>query len=522
MGAIKKFITPQILVGVIGVIALVTIGVVFVVTSSSPRLAYSAVSQGPITEEVDTTGTVKAAEEVDLSFQRAGQIASVHAPVGSTVAAGTLLASLSASDASAALEQAEASLAVEQAKLDSLNAGTRPEDVAVSETAVTGAKSALAQAKVVVVQAVADAYIKSDDAIHNKIDQFMQNPRGAAPKLMVPLSDSQTEIDIESGRVGIEAILSSWQKSVTAASSATDPDISSITAEAKINLAKIGAYLDTVALGFSTLTPSASLSAATVQSDQASVAAGRSEISASASAVINATIAETAAENALASAKSSLALKQAGTTPADIEAQVAQVAAAEASVHAAQAELGKTVIRAPITGVITKNDAHIGATASPGAVLISMNSAAKFQIEAKVSEADLGKIAVGNDVRVFLDAYPNGAAFPAKVIAIDPAATIENGIASYKVTAEFTTDDPDVKAGLTGNLHIITATKDDVLMVPTSALITKGDSIYVLRKGPKQDELVEVQVGIAGENGSTEIQSGLSEGDQVRSFGSSE
>jgi RND family efflux transporter MFP subunit len=180
------------------------------------------------------------------------------------------------------------------------------------------------------------------------------------------------------------------------------------------------------------------------------------------------------------------------------------------------------VIRAPIGGVITKNDAHVGGTAAPGVVLISMNSTARFQVEAYVSEADFAKIAVGDEVSVFLDAYQNAPAFRAHVTAIDPAATIQNGVASYKVTAQFDTDDAQIKAGLTANLHIISAKKDSVLRVPTSALITKGGIVYVLRKGAKDDELANVKVGITGDDGYTEIQSGLSSGDQVRSFGASE
>lgn len=509
MDALKKFVTPSNLIGAAALVAVASAGIVFVISLRKPASAYSEVSNGGLVEEVDTTGVVKAAEAIDLSFQRSGQIASVNAPVGKVVSPAQTLAYLSAGDVSASLEQAKAALAVQQAKLDAVKVGTRPEDIAVSQIAVTAAESSVAQS-------AQDAYIKADDAIHNKVDQFFQNPRSVSPKLNINISDSQAALDIESNRPGMEILLLSWQKDIAVSSSGngatlTDAQINT----AKNNIAAVSAYLDTVANGLSKLTPSSALPLATIQTYQSNIATARSAVSGSLAALI-------AANNTLLNVKSQLALKQAGATPQDLEAQIAQVAAAEANVHAAEAEMSKAVIRAPIGGVITKNDAHVGGTATPGVVLISMNSTARFQVEAYVSEADFAKIAVGDEVSVFLDAYQNAPAFRAHVTAIDPAATIQNGVASYKVTAQFDTDDAQIKAGLTANLHIISAKKDSVLRVPTSALITKGGIVYVLRKGTKDDELVNVKVGITGDDGYTEIQSGLSSGDQVRSFGASE
>ena len=159
--------TPRNVVAAAVAIAVIAVGIVLVATSQKTQALYVNPTVGPIVQEVDTTGSVKAADSIDLSFQTGGQIASVSAVVGAHVGAGSQLARLSAADLAAALEQAQAALAVQQAKLSGLQAGTRPEDVAVSQAAVAGAASGVSQAKEGVLEAARDAYVKSDDAIHN-------------------------------------------------------------------------------------------------------------------------------------------------------------------------------------------------------------------------------------------------------------------------------------------------------------------------------------------------------------------
>ena len=228
--------------------------------------------------------------------------------------------------------------------------------------------------------------------------------------------------------------------------------------------------------------------------------------------------AEQTAESGLASAQSQYTLKQAGALPTDIEAQQAAVAAAQASVDLAAANLGKTVISAPIAGTVARNDAHLGETAAPGVALITLNSDSNFQVEAYVSEADVAKVTAGQKAQVHIDAYPDEA-FSATVLSVDPAATMQNGVAAYKTTLQFDANDPRIKAGLTANVSLVASTQQNVLTVPSSAIITRGSDHYVLKKNGATDDLVKVDTGIAGKEGTTQILSGLVAGDAIRSFG---
>jgi multidrug efflux pump subunit AcrA (membrane-fusion protein) len=68
-------------------------------------------------------------------------------------------------------------------------------------------------------------------------------------------------------------------------------------------------------------------------------------------------------------------------------------------------------------------------------------------------------------------------------------------------------------------VKIITQSKGNVLSVPTSAIITRGTDHFVLEKTPSGDQEVQVQTGISSASGMTEITSGLTQSDQIRSFG---
>ena len=85
----------------------------------------------------------------------------------------------------------------------------------------------------------------------------------------------------------------------------------------------------------------------------------------------------------------------------------------------------------------------------------------------------------------------------------------------------FDNKDERVRSGLTANISIRTNEKDNVLSVPTSAIITRGNDKFVLVKSPSTGKFAEqkVSVGINGINGYTEIVSGLNIDDEVASFG---
>ncbi len=518
---LRRLLHPQVAIGATAVVALIASGYTLYSIAHVPAASYSSATRGPLVETVDTTGTVVAATSVDLSFQTSGRISYAGPLAGQHVAAGATLATLSAADLAAQLDQAKANLAMQQAKLTGLESGARPEDIALSETTIASASSSLTQAKQGVVAAANDAYQKADDAVHNKVDQFVTNPRSASPTIPFTLNDAQLAQSFITDRLQIEQTFTAWQAYRNSLPS--DPDLintQDLTDTVGAYLKQVSTFLDESATVLTSAVPNTAYPLATIQGYQASVAAGRAAVSADVSALNNAEVAEKSAEAALTNAQSQLLLKQAPASASDIAAQQATIASAQAAVELAQAQLGKTVISAPFSGTITVNNANLGATASPGVPLISMNSDAQFQMDVYVSDADVAKIKPQDSAQVTLDAYSD-TAFPAHVVSIDPAPTVQNGASAYRVVLQFDQNDSRILSGLGGAATITTQSKQDALSVPSSAVITRGNGTYVLKHTGSGDVLTPVTTGIVG-NGVTEIVSGLNEGDEVRSFGTNQ
>jgi multidrug efflux pump subunit AcrA (membrane-fusion protein) len=101
---------------------------------SDPEQERITVTRGDVEQVVSVTGRLKAVQDVELAFQNSGRIASVGVQVGTRVRAGQLLASLDTAELYAQLRDAQASVLAQQAKLEELQSGARPEDLAAKES----------------------------------------------------------------------------------------------------------------------------------------------------------------------------------------------------------------------------------------------------------------------------------------------------------------------------------------------------------------------------------------------------
>jgi multidrug efflux pump subunit AcrA (membrane-fusion protein) len=144
-----------------------------------------------------------------------------------------------------------------------------------------------------------------------------------------------------------------------------------------------------------------------------------------------------------------------------------------------------------------------------------------FEIDANIPEADIAKLKIGADANITFDAYGSDVVFKAKLITIDPAETIIDGVATYKSTFQFVDNDERIKSGMTASLTITGDRRDDVLRVPQRSVITKNGKkfVQVLEGETIVDKAVET--GLRGSDGMIEILSGISEGENVVVFNQS-
>jgi HlyD family secretion protein len=434
---------------------------------------------------VSVTGNVEPVSSVDLAFQRSGQINSINVVVGDQVYAGETLATLASADLRATLAQAQANVQAAQAKLDELQAGSAPADIAVEQTKLANDQIALGVAQNAVSDAMTTVGTTIDDAVRNKADEFFSNQNSAQPVFNLP-TGSSLQTTIQNERLAMDPILTYADNlSVSISSSAAMASASSTVLyseldTAKTNLNALGTFINTLATAVNGLSASSNLPQATIDNDKAIALAGLNEINSEISAVTSAEQGLQTAQAAVDVENSVLAQVETPSRPQDIEAQAAAVAEAQASVENAQAELAQTILVSPIDGVVTAKNKDVGEIVSADSAVISVISGGSFDIEAYVAETDIGNVKVGDNADITLDAYPN-VDFTAKVVTVDPGETITEGVPTYKVTLNFVSSDERIKSGMTANIDITTDEVAAALTVPTRSIIQRSDGTWYVR-----------------------------------------
>ncbi len=150
-------------------------------------------------------------------------------------------------------------------------------------------------------------------------------------------------------------------------------------------------------------------------------------------------------------------------------------------------------------------------SSSQAAVVIQNLGSLKASVQ--ISEVDIYKVAPGQKVSLVFDAVEN-LTLTGKVEKIDVIGSVSSGVVNYNVTIGLDTSDARLKPGMSVSATVTTAVKQDVLTVPNAAVKTQGTSHYVeiLQNGAPRQQTVTI--GLTNDT-STEIMSGLSEGDAV-------
>ncbi|HRI37674.1 MAG TPA: efflux RND transporter periplasmic adaptor subunit, partial [Nitrospira sp.] len=151
----------------------------------------------------------------------------------------------------------------------------------------------------------------------------------------------------------------------------------------------------------------------------------------------------------------------------------AQVKQAEAAVNAADLELKYTVIRSPVEGIVVARNIEVGQTvassfATPNLFLIALDLT-KMQVDTNVSESDIGGMSEGKEAVFTVDAYP-GISFAGIVKQVRLAPISVQNVVTYNVVVSVDNADLRLKPGMTANVSIVVAQKDQVLKVPNAAL----------------------------------------------------
>ena len=145
----------------------------------------------------------------------------------------------------------------------------------------------------------------------------------------------------------------------------------------------------------------------------------------------------------------------------------------EAAVANARLDLERTIITAPIDGMVldrkTDKGRTVNASMNAPTLFTLVNDLTKMQINAAVAEADVGTIIEGQDVKFTVDAFPNRT-FTGVVRMVRNAASISSSVVSYATIIDVKNEDLKLKPGMTANVSIIVQQRPNVLRIANGAL----------------------------------------------------
>ena len=227
-------------------------------------------------------------------------------------------------------------------------------------------------------------------------------------------------------------------------------------------------------------------------------------------AVSEAQRAVAAAQEDLNNAKATLAAAQAApatdgdgsTGPSDASTNANAVSTAQRNLASAQATLeqatakaAERTVKAPSSGSIVELNAKVGATLTGGMIMgesdtsggkqcMQIADLSKMKVTVQVGEKDIAKIAVGQSANVTYPAFPDivsqGTVTAIASVANSDSGSGSGGSVTFNVDILIEAPDSRLKPGMTAEVSVVTEKLDDVVMVPTMALMTEdGEHYYV-------------------------------------------
>lgn len=210
---------------------------------------------------------------------------------------------------------------------------------------------------------------------------------------------------------------------------------------------------------------------------------------------------------------------------AQVGAAKAQIAQARATYNTAITNLGYTKIIAPVDGTIISREIDLGqpvaASFQAPQLFTIAQDLTNMQIEVNVSEADIGKVKVGQEVTYTLDGYPD-TDFTGKVTQVRISPTTVSNVVTYVVIVDVHNEDLKLIPGMTANVSIITDKREDVLCVPnvalkftpeTSGQKYKNQGIWILQKN--KPVRIDIEQGASDDTRFEVISDKIKEGDLV-------
>jgi HlyD family secretion protein len=178
-------------------------------------------------------------------------------------------------------------------------------------------------------------------------------------------------------------------------------------------------------------------------------------------------------------AQRDVAQAQVESAKSQVESSKAQVEQVKAALKLAETNLKYTTIRSPVNGTVISRNVDVGQTVAASLQAPTLFTIAKdltqMQVDTNVSEADVGRVAIGQEATFTVDAYPEKT-FRGKVSEVRNAPIIVQNVVTYDVVIQVDNKDLKLKPGMTANVSVLIAHKEGVLKIPNAALRFRPES----------------------------------------------
>ena len=519
---------------VIGTIIVVLLGVGYGIFQSRSNAAATtktntiAVTKGNLVTTISGSSNIAAKSSVSLVFQSSGVIKDVLVTEGEKVAKGQILATLDGRDLQYSLDGAKAALDSAKAKLAQLTSGTgRTSELTSAQAAVTSAEAQLTSA-----QERLDALRSpSSDKVSTqrlKVEQARTNLQTTRDSASA--TKSKAEIDLTKAS---ESLIQAQSKFSVARynweyvlKNSKDPN----GARGTISDVSKNNYQDAYIVAESNVsTAEQNVTSAQVTLDNAK-AAEVANVSQAEATLKDAELQLTTLQNPTASdvaateatvEQNKASLEQARTnldkivapgTQTDILMQQAAVTQAEASYNQALLKVENGTIIAPYDGFISAVNAVAGQLST--GTSIGIIDRTPLHIDLKLGETDIVNVKLNQEASILVDAISDWKSV-GTVTSIAPAAQSSSGVVTYNARVDFTDDDPRVLIGMTATVEMVTAKRDNVLLIPNSAILPKGTGrvVQVYNEDGSTKE-IDITIGLS-DGVQTEVLTGLTKGQLI-------
>lgn len=513
------------------------------------------VEKGTIIASLSGSGQVSASNQVDLKSKGSGEVVSVAVVNGQTVKAGQLIAQLDASDASKALRDAQTSLETARLSLQKLQQPADKLSLTQSENSLADAIDSEKRAEDDLVKAYDDAFTSISNAfldipniMSGMYDLLYKSSRAAPvnnldyyPGLVPSFDNGNVDAFRTSADTSYKTAKALYDKSalsyknVTRSSSTSSIEallnetVNTVQAmsEATKNTSNLFDYVNEKLKYYNRDIPSQlTTDQATASSYTSKINTRLGDLNGSRTTIKNGIVSIENGKRSINERTQSLAKLKEGTDALDLRSAQITVDQRQNALLDAQLLFGDYAIRAPFDGTIASLTIKRGDSFNSGTVAATLVTQQKIA-EISLNEVDVAKIKLGNKTTLTFDAV-EGLSITGSVAEIDTVGTVSQGVVTYNVKISFDTQDERIKPGMSVSASIIIDSKQDVLIVPNSAVKSIGTQSYVEMfasplsnsegsQGAVSDTLptqVPVVVGLSSDT-TTEITSGLNEGDQV-------